>query len=318
MECILFKGKYNLDFEYKELKFKMSNNSLNYDYEIIGEYDEKIMNIMIICCLINCDKRYKLQFNNYVIEPYIIDDNIGVLDMTTLSVVKSCKYHEKIVSFCLYGNNPTYTIGAIKNLKDYSKKYPDTKCYFYTRTDVSPEIVSELKELGGIIIPVVPVWGWYMMFCRFLLLESKDCIIKMSRDTDCRLGERETIAIKEWLDSNKEFHIMRDHPWHNTYILGGMWGCNNKAIENFRFLLLEWVMYYLKLNQNKEKGPDQYFLTNVIYPCIKDNVFVHDEYFKYGNEKRNKIVHERKEKEYIGEAFDENDIIDQELRDIIP
>ena len=36
-------------------------------------------------------------------------------------------------------------------------------------------------------------------------------------------GEQE--AVEEWLNSNKKFHIMRDHPDHGTEILGGTWGC---------------------------------------------------------------------------------------------
>jgi hypothetical protein len=31
-------------------------------------------------------------------------------------------------------------------------------------------------------------------------------------------------AVNEWLNSSLPFHIMRDHPDHGTYILGGMWG----------------------------------------------------------------------------------------------
>lgn len=30
--------------------------------------------------------------------------------------------------------------------------------------------------------------------------------------------------MEQWLASNKTFHIMRDHPNHDTPILGGMWG----------------------------------------------------------------------------------------------
>ena len=54
----------------------------------------------------------------------------------------------------------------------------------------------------------------------------------VSRDLDSRLNERELAAVQEWLDSSKEFHFMRDHPQHNTEILGGVWGC--KMTETVR------------------------------------------------------------------------------------
>lgn len=30
--------------------------------------------------------------------------------------------------------------------------------------------------------------------------------------------------MEQWLASNKTFHVMRDHPQHDTKILAGMWG----------------------------------------------------------------------------------------------
>ena len=38
----------------------------------------------------------------------------------------------------------------------------------------------------------------------------------LSRDCDSRLNKREKLAVDELLKSDKNFHIMRDHPWHNT------------------------------------------------------------------------------------------------------
>ena len=43
----------------------------------------------------------------------------------------------------------------------------------------------------------------------------------MSRDSDSVIITREQDAVAEWLASNKTFHIMRDHPYHNLFFLGG-------------------------------------------------------------------------------------------------
>ena len=34
----------------------------------------------------------------------------------------------------------------------------------------------------------------------------------------------EAAAVKEWLDSDKTLHAMRDHPYHGVSIMGGGWG----------------------------------------------------------------------------------------------
>ena len=52
----------------------------------------------------------------------------------------------------------------------------------------------------------------------------------MSRDLDGQFSEREQAAVQEWLQSNKAFHITRDHPAHKFPIPGGCWGC--KLITN--------------------------------------------------------------------------------------
>lgn len=44
----------------------------------------------------------------------------------------------------------------------------------------------------------------------------------MSRDSDSPIIPREEDAVREWLASDRIFHIMRDHPMHCTSILGGI------------------------------------------------------------------------------------------------
>ncbi len=46
-----------------------------------------------------------------------------------------------------------------------------------------------------------------------------------SRDLDSRISSREKDGLLDWRDnSNATYHIMRDNPYHNTHILGGMFG----------------------------------------------------------------------------------------------
>ena len=85
----------------------------------------------------------------------------------------------------------------------------------------------------------------------------------MSRDLDSRLNEREQAAVQEWLNSNKEFHFMRDHPQHGTTILGCGWGCKMTDMTRFQWKTTWSKGFADKMvwaNRN-DWGPDQRFLS---------------------------------------------------------
>merc|ERR1719336_2638794 len=46
----------------------------------------------------------------------------------------------------------------------------------------------------------------------------------LSRDLDSEFNEREISAVSEWMESDKSFHMMRDHPMHDIGMLGSAWG----------------------------------------------------------------------------------------------
>ena len=62
------------------------------------------------------------------------------------------------------------------------------------------------------------------MFWRFYPIENKDIDIFLSRDVDSRITEREMKFVNEWINSDKIFHIIRDHPGHRIEILRGTFG----------------------------------------------------------------------------------------------
>ena len=179
----------------------------------------------------------------------------------------------KIIAFSLWGDNPKYTMGAIKNAEIAQSLFPDWTCRFYIGPDVPQYIVKQLTDLDSECCPMGGS-GWNGMFWRFFAADSHDTMI--SRDTDSRLGLREKAAIDEWLDSDKDFHIIRDHPYHATEILGGMWGARNGILKGLKSMI-----------QKHDNGTfddkyqvDQNFLRDVVYPMVKDTAVVHDEFFE--------------------------------------
>jgi hypothetical protein len=140
------------------------------------------------------------------------------------------------------------------------------------------------------------------MFWRFWASEDTDVDIFLSRDCDSRFSDREISAIKEWLESDKDFHIMRDHPYHTVQILGGMWGCRNGLMRKIGL-----VKMIESWNQFQRKGVDQDFLGRCVYPLVVNNAMEHSEFnLNFGGEIR-PFPTIRVNYEYIGDIFDEND-----------
>lgn len=204
----------------------------------------------------------------------------------------------KIISFSLWGQDPKYTIGAIRNAELAPEIYPGWTCRFYTGEDVTDEIKSKLLGLES---EVVEMGGadWNGMFWRFFAAENADIMI--SRDADSRLSLREKAAVDEWLASDKDFHIMRDHPYHQTEILGGMWGCRNGILKGVKGMIQD---YDTKEYHNKYQV-DQNFLREVVWPLVWDKSCVHDPYFSTGHE----FPTMREDKhDFVGQVFDENEV----------
>jgi hypothetical protein len=170
---------------------------------------------------------------------------------------------------------------------------------FYCATDVEAHIKEEITTWGGKIVEMNDA-GWNAMFWRFLAADSNDIMI--SRDTDSRLCHREKAAVDAWLESDKDFHIMRDHPYHKTEILGGMWGVRNGLLLG----LTDQMKMYDTGDFDDQYQVDQNFLREVVYPLVKDKAMVHDPFFE--NKPFPTDSPKRKNHYFVGQVYDEHNM----------
>lgn len=224
---------------------------------------------------------------------------------------------KKIISFCIYGNNPKYAQAAIKNALLQPTVYPDWVCRFYVDDTVPSEVIHELENLGSEIVMCNDNYkGHLKMFRRFEPLKDTTIERFIVRDTDSRLNEREAEAVKEWINSGKEFHIMRDHEQHAALICGGMWGATQEFIQKEKDLFDKEVEQHIKnipFNQlNGARGygfnQDQPYLWKYIWPKIINTHIAHvkkdvSKLKILGNEKYFSL--ENKDGSFIGQPFDE-------------
>ncbi len=185
----------------------------------------------------------------------------------------------KVISFSLWGGNPIYTVGAIKNAVIASKLFPDWVCVFYCFKSVPPAIISELRVMSNVEIRFVADFHQGQdnrgMFHRFLPADELGVEYMMSRDTDSRLSEREQIAVTEWIESGADVHIIRDHPYHGVPILGGMWGVKGGKLIGIADEIK-------KFCPTMSKGQDQQFLNKCVWPRVVQgdlSSIIHDPFF---------------------------------------
>jgi hypothetical protein len=196
-----------------------------------------------------------------------------------------------------------YWIGAVRNIEQVRNYFPGWICRFYIDNSCDEKLIKTIKGDNVEVVLVDSKDSFHGMFWRFWASEEEDTDVFLSRDCDSRFSDREVAAIKEWLSSNKDFHIMRDHPYHGVPILGGMWGCRNGLMKEIGLskLIEQWGKY-------ERKGIDQEFLGKFVYPLVKDKALEHCEFnLNFGGELTPFPV-KRENFEFVGDIFDENDV----------
>ena len=119
--------------------------------------------------------------------------------------------------------------------------------------------------------------------------------IMVSRDLDSLISDREAAAVNEWLESDKQIHVMRDHPHHGTVMLGGkigqtllirnmysnvgMWG--SKLMDKSQ--RDKWKESWSRIQESKSADrqgydADQQILRQFIWPWAQHDALQHDSY----------------------------------------
>ena len=139
-------------------------------------------------------------------------------------------YGQKVVSYSLYGSNPIYYTEIKKISQQVAKYFPDWIIRIHYDDTLNKSIICEYEclkdDVTGKYVDNIdfcninqipfgnPLKTWnaqYMhsMKWRFLPIGDPFVDIFMSRDLDSWIIDREVEAVKEWLNSNTLFHIMR-------------------------------------------------------------------------------------------------------------
>jgi len=203
----------------------------------------------------------------------------------------------KYCSFSLYGDKAKYIYGAIENAKILRSEWPDWIPIYYVDLQVPSSVLAQLESLNAEIRVANETWHKNGMFWRFDAIHHFDFDHVIFRDADSRISRREMEAVDQWIDSRCTLHIMRDHPWHNAAILGGMWG----ASSEIRSAAIDWDS---TRQYGQAHGEDQRFLREKVYPYLASSRIVHDSFFKKESETY-RFPSVRYDFEFVGESYNE-------------
>ena len=217
---------------------------------------------------------------------------------------------KKLISYSLWGNNPKYIQGIFENLKGIELQLSDWKAVIYIHKDVDPSVIKEIQENPQVYKAVImdedpdtgeqgnkPGWFW-----RFNALQE-DFDYLLCRDSDCRFNPVETMCINDWVNSGKEFHIIRNHRMHGVPILAGLWGCTKSFSDriDIKSLLDEFKTHPKHMRFG---GWDQQFLGEMIYPQLSmSNVMIHDSHHHYKHEEVRFIYNMPFDEHFIGKDY---------------
>jgi len=201
----------------------------------------------------------------------------------------------KIISMSVWGDNPRYIIGAQRQIELAEKHYPDWSIRLYVDNKFKFHDFRETVDIREVKD------GSYGMFWRFLPLFESDDNVVLVRDSDSRITIRESLCIKEWLDSGKKFHTFRDHDAHYEFPIIG---CAFAMVGKLNSALLEIMKPYMTNHQYYLS--DQFYLRDHVYPAVKDNMLVHSmRHDGWFSESRKKL---KNPFSFCGNGYDENDM----------
>lgn len=211
-----------------------------------------------------------------------------------------------VIAYSLWGDSPKYWKGALRNIEQAAKYFPGWTCRFYIDRESDPALIESIKGENVEVVLVDPN-SCSGMFWRFWASADEDTDVFLSRDCDSRFTAREVKAINEWLASDKDFHIMRDHPYHTTPILGGMWGSRNGYMSRIglRKMIEDWVA--VRKNDPGSFGIDQDFLAAKIYPIVAKDSMEHSEFGIFFGYQTRPFPLSRTNYEFVGDTYDENE-----------
>ena len=179
-----------------------------------------------------------------------------------------------VIAFSLWGGEPRYLRGALRNLLLAPDLYPGWEVHLHMDRSVPRRFIAQARELGAKVYmhrdaPLRERLAW-----RFLVANVPGVGRFLVRDADAVIGVREAVAVQAWVASGRWFHVMRDWWTHTDVMLAGMWGGVAGVLPDLRALQAGYQPPSVET-----ANIDQWFLRDRVWPFVRQSCLVHDRCF---------------------------------------
>lgn len=199
---------------------------------------------------------------------------------------------KKIVSISSYGTNPRYVVGMHRQYELAKKFYPgwEFRAYVDDKSNYNmPDAnIIEVKD------------GSHGVFWRFEPLFEDENNLVIVRDADGRITQREFMAVKEWVDSNKKFHVYRDHEAHFEFpVIACAFGFKGMLPKMMHSVMHEFA------TKTSFYTNDQIFLRDLVWSYVEKDAMVHSMNEGWFGETRSRLINPYS---FCGNGYDEFDM----------
>lgn len=212
---------------------------------------------------------------------------------------------KKVFSFTLFGNEAKYCKGLLKNIDLIQMHFPEWETWVYCGDGISEEMYVTLFEKPKVKLIPTNQTGMINKFYRFFAIDDPDVEICIVRDADSRIYERDQACIREFLESDKVLHIIRDHPNHHHVVMAGMWGMRKCGEDILQIPISVLCSRWLRTQPPSTFWSDTVFLCQEIYPRLVNYALIHDETQRFESEdKKTPFPYPIVGEHFIGQVYE--------------
>lgn len=181
-----------------------------------------------------------------------------------------------VIAFSLWGANPRYLRGALRNALLMPDLYPGWVMRLYADETVPEAFLSALSKLMVDVRLMPPGQRMRERLCwRFLVANDPTVGRFLVRDCDSVFSLREVLAVQAWCASPQWFHVLRDWWTHTDLMLAGLWGGVAGVLPALPPLLASYQPQHAET-----PNVDQWFLRDRVWPLVRQSCLVHDRFFR--------------------------------------
>ena len=192
-----------------------------------------------------------------------------------------------IISYCLYGNKQRYFDALYDNAVFIREKYSNLFSVLVVIGPGVPDIwIKSLKSQEVIIIQgdlevFKNIPNPLLRLYPILSLIGAGCFM---RDSDSHLSVNEMNSMSKFIDSNYDYHIIRDHPGHLKPIMAGLFAVKRNGYRVIKNILTRNSSRIANFDRNQYDS-DEIILADYVYPVIYKKTLIESNFNFFWNER---------------------------------